>query len=105
MFGKSHRVNPLESRRQLLVVESEINRAQMLQEWKAIADGASGLAQQARSFGSIASAAALLTSRLGAFRCNGSAPAGPKPSTLETVLKGARLACSVWLMLRARPRS
>lgn len=105
MFGKNPRVNPLESRKQLLVAESEINRAQLLQEWAAIAGGVSDLAHRARTFGADTSAAALLAAGLRAFRGNQSVPATAKPSRLETVLKGARLACSIWLALLDRSRS
>ena len=37
MFGKKPRLNPLESRKQLLIAESELNRAQLVQEWQAMA--------------------------------------------------------------------
>ena len=105
MFGKSPRVNPLESRKQLLVAASEINRAQLLQEWEALAGGASSLAERARSITAIASGAAALVAGVGAFRCDRAVPAAANPSRLETVLRGARLACSIWLVLRGRSRS
>lgn len=105
MFGKSSRVNPLESRKQQLVAESEINRAQVLQEWEALAGGVSSLAHRAKSFSSFAGAAALLAASLSTFRRSDSTPAAGKPSGLETMLKSARLVCSIWLVLRARSRS
>ena len=37
MFGKKPRLNPLESRKQLLIAESELNRAQLVQEWQTMA--------------------------------------------------------------------
>ena len=33
MFGNNPRVNPLEARKRLLVAESELNRAQLVEEW------------------------------------------------------------------------
>ena len=32
-------MNPLASRKQLLIAESELNRAQLVQDWQAVADG------------------------------------------------------------------
>jgi hypothetical protein len=104
MFGEKSHVSLLESRKQLLIAESEINRAQLRQEWEAIAGGVTSLTHRVKSFGSFASTAALLVPALGAFRCNSSVPAAAKSSRLETLLKGTRLACSIWLLLRARSR-
>jgi hypothetical protein len=101
MFGKSPRVNPLESRRQLLVAESELNRVQLLKEWQTMAEGVSGLADRARSIGSFASAAALGLAGLAAFRRSKPVSAVKKPSWVETVLRGVRLAASIWLAFRA----
>lgn len=105
MFGEKSHVVSLESRKLRLIAESEINRAQLRQEWAAITGGVSGLAHRARSLGSFASIAAALMAGLGAFRGARSVSTAAKSSGLETVLRGARLACSIWLMLRARSRS
>ena len=102
MFGKDPRVNPLESRKRLLVAESELNRAQLAQEWVALAAGVRTLTHRAKSFGSIASAAALLVAGLAAFRHRKVLPAEEKPSWFQTVLKGAQLANAIWLALRAK---
>jgi HPt (histidine-containing phosphotransfer) domain-containing protein len=51
-------MNPLESRKQLLIAESELNRAQLVQEWQTMADEVHALADQARTISSIASAVA-----------------------------------------------
>jgi hypothetical protein len=75
MFGKKPRLNPLESRKQLLIAESELNRAQMVQEWQAMADGVRSVADRARTISSIASTAASLIAGLASFRRNKSAPA------------------------------
>jgi hypothetical protein len=104
MFGKEPHVNALESRRQLLVAESELNRVQLLKEWQTMAEGVRGLADRAKTIGSFASAAAVLVAGLAAFRRSQPVSAAEKPSWVETVLRGARLACSVWLAFRARGR-
>jgi len=87
-----------------LIAESEINRAQMVQEWQTIADGVHSLAAQAKSISSFASAGALLVATVAAFRHRKAKPASAKPSWLQTVLKGAKLAGSIWLAFRARPK-
>ena len=105
MFGKNPRLNPLESRKQLLIAESELNRAQLVQEWQTMADGVRSLADRARTISSLASAAASLIAGLAPFRRTRSAPAGEKPSWWQTLLKGAQLAGLLWSEFRQRPKS
>jgi hypothetical protein len=102
MFGKKTRVNPLESRKQLLIAESELNRAQLVQEWVVMTAGARTLTDRAKSFGSIASSAALLVAGLASFRRGKSGDTGVKPSWLQTILKGAGLISTLWLAFRAK---
>ena len=104
MFGKKSLVSPLESRKRLLIAESEINRNQMVEEWQTIASGVHSLAAQAKCISSYASAGALLVATVAAFRHSKAKPAGEKPSWFQAALKGAKLAGSVWLAFRARPR-
>ena len=104
MFGKKSRVSPLELRKQLLIAESELNRAHLAQEWGAMAVGVRMLTDRARSFGSIASAAALLVAGLAAFRRGKCGDADVKPSWLQTILKGAGLISTLWLAFRSQGR-
>ena len=103
MFGNNPRVNPLESRKQLLIAESELNRAQLAREWGALRASVRILTSRVKSFGSIASAVALLVAGLAAFRHRKVMPAKAKPSWVQTVLRGAQLANSIWLAFRTRP--
>jgi N-acyl-D-aspartate/D-glutamate deacylase len=105
MFGKNPRLNPLESRKQLLIAESELNRAQLVQEWQMMADGVRSIADRARNVSSLISAAALLIAGLAFFRRTRSAPGDEKPSWWQTLLKGATLAGSLWSKFRPRPKS
>ena len=105
MFGKNPRLNPLESRKQLLIAESELNRAQLVQEWQTMADGVRSVADRARTISFLASAVASLIAGLAPFRRTGSAPAGEKPSWWQTLLKGAQLAGLLWSEFRQRPKS
>jgi hypothetical protein len=105
MFGKNPRLTPLESRKQLLIAESELNRAQLVQEWQTMADGVRSVADRAKSFGSIAASAAMLVAGLAAFRRTKSAPAAEKTSWWQILLKGAQLALSLWSEFGPRPKS
>jgi hypothetical protein len=105
MFGKNPHLNPLESRKRLLIAESELNRAQLVQEWQAMADGVRSVADRARSISSLALAAASLIAGLASFRRTRSAPADEKPSWWQTLLKGAQWAGSLWSEFRPRPKS
>jgi len=105
MFGKNPRMNPLESRKQLLVAESELNRAQLVQEWQTMADGVRSVADRTRTVSSLALAAASLIAGLGFFRRTRSAPGDERPSWWQTILKGAPLAGSLWSKFRPRPKS
>jgi len=96
-------MNPLASRKQLLIAESELNRAQLVQELETIKDKVHSLATQAKTIGIIASAAASLVAGLSSFRDKRSEPGSKKPSWLQTVLNGAGLAGSLWAKFHSPP--
>ena len=104
MFGKKPRINPLESRKQLLIAESELNRAQLAGDMTALTAGVRTLTDRAKSFNSIASSVAVLVAGLAAFRRGKSGDAGAKPSWLQTILKGAGLISTLWLAFRSQRR-
>ena len=104
MFGKKPRINPLESRKQLLIAESELNRAQLAGDMAALTAGVRTLTDRAKSFGSIASSAAVLVAGLAAFRRGKPMGADAKPSWLRTILKGAGLISTFWLAFRSQRR-
>jgi hypothetical protein len=105
MFGKKNQLSPLESRKQMLIAESEINRTQMIQEWRAAVNDVHALAAQARTITSYASAGAVLVATLASLRRSPASSAGVKSSWLQTVVKAAKVAGSLWLAFRARPKS
>ena len=88
-----------------MVAESDLNRAQLVQEWVAMTAGVRTLTGRVKTYGSLASSVALLVAGLAAFRRARSAPAGEKPSRWRTLLKGAQLAGLLWSVFRARPKS
>jgi hypothetical protein len=102
MFGNNSRLNPLESRKRLLVAESELNRAHLVQEWVAMTAGVRTLARRLKSFGSIASAAGLLVAGLAAFRRGKSGSADVKLSWFQAILKVAGMVSTLWLAFRAK---
>jgi hypothetical protein len=102
MSGKNPHLNPLTSRKELLIAESELNRAQLFQEWQTMADEVRALTTQARTIGSFAAAAAAVVAGLASFRRKKSALAAEKPSWWQTLLKGAGLASSLWSEFRSQ---
>ena len=104
MFGKKPQMNPLESRKQLLIAESELNRGLLVQEWQAMADGIHSVADRARTISSIASTAASLIAGLASFRCKKSVSVEEKPSWLQTILKSAGLISTFWQACRSQGR-
>jgi hypothetical protein len=105
MSGKNPRLNPLTLQKKLLIAESELNRAQLVQEWQTMTDETHALANQARTLRSLASAAAVLINGVASLRCKNSAPASEKPSWLTTILKGAGLVSKFWAAFRSPDRS
>jgi len=95
-------MNPLQSRKQLLIAESELNREQLVEELAALTAGVRTVAGRAKSFGWIASAGAVLVTGLAAFRRTRSVLAAAKPSLLQAALKGAGMVSTLWMAFRSR---
>jgi len=91
-------MNALETQKRLLIAESEINRALLIQECQSAAAEVHGLTQQAKHWGTLASSAALLAGSFFAFR-NRKPPAANKRSWGSTLLQGLRWGSSLWPML------
>jgi hypothetical protein len=97
-------MNPLELRKGLLIAESELNRAQLAGDMAALTAEVRTLTDRAKSFGSIASSAAVLVAALAAFKRGKPVDADAKPSWLKTILKGAGLISTLWLAFRSKRR-
>jgi hypothetical protein len=104
MSEKNSHLNTLDSRKQLLLAESELNRAQMIKDMAAMTADLRALTDRARSFEAIASSAAVLVSGLAGFQRGKSTDADAKPSWLKTILKGAGLVSNLWLAFRPKGR-
>jgi hypothetical protein len=97
-------MNSLQSRKKLLIAESELNRAQLMEDWQTMSDGVRSVADRARSFNAIASSAAALVAGLAAYRRGKLSRDESKPSWLRSILKGASLISSVWLAFNSPSR-
>jgi len=95
-------MKPLESRKQLLIVESELNRAQLVQEWQVMRAEVHSLADQVKTIRSMASATAMLVAGLASCRRKKAEPTAEKPSWWRTLLKGAGLVGTFWQTFRAQ---
>jgi hypothetical protein len=94
-------MNALESRKQLLIAESELNRTHLVREWQTMAGDVHELARKAGTLSAIA-AAGLLVTGLSSFRSKPSAPAAEIKSWWQTILKGAGVVSSLWLEFRSQ---
>lgn len=100
MSGREPAVNPLALRKQLLIAESEINRAQLVQDGEILLNGIRAVTTKARSVGSMASVAALLVAGLVAVRRKRADSVTAKVSWLQTLLKGAKVIAPLWFAFR-----
>jgi hypothetical protein len=98
-------MNPLLSRKKLLIAESELNRAQLVEEWETMTDEVRSVAHRAKSMYSIASSTAMVVAGLAALRGVKAGEGATKRSWLQTIFKGAGLISTLWMAFRARGRS
>jgi hypothetical protein len=104
MPGKSPRLNPLQSRKQLLLAESALNRAQMAGDMAVMVAGVRTLHDRAKSIEAITSSAAMLLTGLAAFQRAKPTDAKTKSRWWQNVLKGAGLVSTLWLASRPQNR-
>ena len=105
MPGKSTQLKSLETRKQLLLIESELNRVQLLKELDEFKIEICHLKQQAGEISSLVSSATKLVSTVSAIgRAFSHEDEGGKGSWMSTLLKGAKIGTSLWLLLRGGRR-
>ncbi len=95
-------MNPLQTRKQALIAQSDLNRDQMIQELTLVRAGIHSLGARDRSLGTIFSSAAGLVAGIVNYRRSDPAAAPSKPSLLQSVLRGTGLACTLWMAYRAK---
>ncbi|MDB6030814.1 MAG: hypothetical protein JWM16_1152 [Verrucomicrobiales bacterium] len=102
MPRKMPHINPLAIRKGLLIAESEINRANAMEEWVTMKSGVHALAGRVKTVSALASAAGILMAGVAAFKRSRSVASGPGHSWFRTALNGVRMAGSLWFALRAQ---
>jgi hypothetical protein len=101
MSGRKSQVSPLESRKRLLVAESEINRVRLLEEWQAMTQGVRVLAHRTKAVAAWAAPVTLVVAGLAACWRRKSAPAAGKSTWFQRIVNGARLASTCWFAYHA----
>lgn len=95
---------PLALQKKLLIAESELNRAQLIQEWQTLAGEAQVLVHRAKQITFLASIAASVISILASLRHKKTAPAEEKAAWWKTLLNNAGLVSTVWQAFHAPGR-
>jgi len=110
MSQKSIRLTEQEARKHSLVVESELNRAQLAIDWQEVKQGLEHLGGRMATVGSAAESAVKMGATvLGFFRGlspkdRGKETSNGKRSWFSTVIDGTRAGASLWSALRSRMR-
>jgi hypothetical protein len=105
MAGTQSRLTSLEVRKQLLIVESEVNRTQLDHTWLHLRSEAGELAHQARSACStITSLASIGAAGFKAFRALRTERRTGKNSWLANLMEGVRLGTALWTTIQSPSR-
>ena len=105
MPGKNTPLTPLESRKQLLLVESELNRAQLLNELRDLNHEIHHLINQIQAAGALVSSAAKLAatfSAIGNVFTHRDTGENKKSSWLSTLINGTRTGAAIWGAIRSQ---
>src|SRR5690349_11544963 len=102
MLGRKPKLTALEIRKQLLIAESELNRATMREDWASLQTIAQQLMEKGRSVFSVASTAAVAAAGFSALRGIWGRGNGGTTAWLPRLLKLARIGASLWFTSRSR---
>jgi len=109
MPAKTSRLKQLQLRKQLLLAESELNRAELLKELDVFKEEVRGVKNNIRLVGSLASFAAVLAGAISIFRRGSSNRVDShdraKSSWISEALAGARLGASLFFKIKSLLRS
>jgi hypothetical protein len=102
MSGEKSNLTSLESRKQLLLLESELNRVQLLEDWHGLKGEVNRLKNRVIGIGSLASSAATLFSLFSIFRriLEDRENQPDKSSWISKLLKGIKTGATLWSALR-----
>jgi hypothetical protein len=96
---------PLESQKRRLIAESELNRAQLSEDWRTLTQGVRDVAEQINALAAWASLVVALWAGGKALRRRPIPPRTvEKLSWFQKVLNGTRVASEIWFALRARDK-
>jgi hypothetical protein len=110
MFGKKTYLKTLESRKQALLAESEVNRIELLKDWDSLKADVTRVKKQLRAAGSIASSAAVVATVATLFRRHHEQTAMAKPNShvkvpwVTAAINGARVGASLFFKMRSYMR-
>jgi hypothetical protein len=99
------RMSCLARQKQLLVLESEVNRAQLAGDWERLKEQTGGLAHKVGALAAGALALAAISAVLRGARKGRQNANGRITRFLPGLINGARFGASLWLAHRARSRS
>ena len=97
MFGSIHSMTPLETRKRLLVAESDLLRVQLSEDGERLKSAWDRSAVRARFWGGLVASLAVLMTGLSALRQNTSGDASKHASWGGRFLQGASLISTLWL--------
>jgi hypothetical protein len=95
-------MSSLELRKELLIAESELNRRQLINEWRAATQWHRALNTGVKTAGSIASVTVLLVTALRAFRRKSEPKNGAESSWVQPLISGVGMISNLWGTFRAR---
>jgi len=101
MFGHQAHLKALESRRQLLIAESELNRHQALQEWDVFAEEVRQVAERARSLNSLAASFISVVSGFSELTAGRRQAASVGGGWFHRLATGARFVSTLWFLYRS----
>jgi hypothetical protein len=104
MFRQNTYLKLLETRKKLLLAESELNRAELLKEVDALHNEVDRVKKQAMAIGSLASSGALIATAFSLFRRHKKSENSDGPSKLSWVaaaIEGARVGTSLFKKVKS----
>lgn len=101
MFGRTHRLNALETRKQLLVAESEVNRTQLAAGLAAFRSEVHSIAAETRTVRAMITSAVILTSGLIGILRSRCTKTPSKSSWLDKLIHNANFLASIWQAFRS----
>lgn len=104
MFRENPYLKGLETRKKLLLAESELNRAELTRDVDALQSEVAHLKKQAMAVGSLVSSGALIATAFSIFRRNKkseNSDGASKLSWITAAIEGARIGTSVFQKIKS----